>query len=255
MTDPSKITVAILSAGLGTRLRPLTETTPKVMMPFDGIPLLEHTITLLRDQGFRKFVINLHSLPEKITTHLGGGERLGVEINYSDETKKLLETAGAIKKMEPLLSDPFLLIYGDQLHFYDFQPLLQFHEDHQAFGTLVLKDSDIPENGDVAEIDPNTHRITAWLTRPHGITELGDKYHINGGFSMWSKKLLDFIPSDFPAKLDGEILPPLMKTRRDLYGLPTKENMIDIGTLEKYEAAQKWYRQKKVDYKKESHMW
>lgn len=247
MIDQSKITVAILSAGLGTRLRPLTETIPKVMVPFDDVPLLEHTILLLKGQGFRKFVVNLHYLPEIITEHFGDGKKLGVEIRYSDETDQLLETAGAIKKMEPLLSDPFLLLYGDHVHFYDFQPLLNFHTSHKALATLALKRSDNPQNGEIAEVDPVSNRILVWHTRPHDIKEYSDAYYINSGLYVLSKEILNDIPINQPIKLDGEVLPLLIKTRQDIYGLPTDEHILDIGTLEKYQFAKEWYREKKSE--------
>ncbi len=247
MFDRSKITVALLSAGLGTRLRPITDTMPKVMVPFEGVPLLEHTILLLRDQGFKKFVINLHYLSEIVVSHFGNGEKWGVEIVYSDETENLLETGGALKKMEPFLSDTFLMLYGDHLHFYNFGEILDFHEKQKALATLVLKHSDIPANGEIAEVDPITRRITAWHKRPHGIEEYGDKYHLNSGLYVLSKKILDFIPTIEPVKLDGQILPSLIQERDDIYGFPTEENILDIGTPEKYKLAQDWYREKKSE--------
>ncbi len=245
MLDRSKITVALLSAGLGTRLRPITDTIPKVMVSFDGTPLLEHTILLLRDQGFRKFVVNLHYLPQAIIDHFGNGERFGVEIIYTDEREELLETGGGLKKMESHLSDTFIVVYGDHLHFYNFRALLDFHERHNALATLVLKRSDLPANGDIAEIDPETNRITVWHPRPHDIEEYGNKYYLNSGLEVFSKRILDFIPPKGPVKLDAQILPLLIKKRTDIYGLPTEENILDIGTPEKYEFAKNWYREQK----------
>jgi len=95
------IDVVILAAGLGTRLRPITDTVPKVMIPIaEGLPLLEHTLLLLKGQGFRKFIFNLFYLPEIITGHFGDGSKWGVSIRYSKEEGEILETAGAIKKIE-----------------------------------------------------------------------------------------------------------------------------------------------------------
>ena len=125
-----KITQAfILGAGLGTRLRPLTDTVPKVMIPIDdaGKPLLLHSVEWLRDRGITELVINVHHLPEVITSYFGDGKKFGVHIVYSDETGQLLETGGAFRKAEPFLQDDFLFMYGDELHFVDPRPLIEAH--------------------------------------------------------------------------------------------------------------------------------
>src|SRR3989344_9097237 len=192
--DFSKYSVFILAAGVGSRLRPLTDSIPKPMVPFGGRPLLEHTITLLRNQGFRNFVMNVHHLPEKIVDHFGNGKKFGVNIAYSDESNELLETAGAIRKAAGRLSDTFILLYGDHMHAFDFRNILRFHNSVGALGTMVLKTSDLPQNGDIAEIDPATRRIIKWYARPHKVAEFSDSLYLNTGFSVFSKKIVDHIP-------------------------------------------------------------
>lgn len=235
------MTVMILGAGLGTRLRPLTNTIPKVMVPFGGKPLLEHTITLLKNQGFKDFVVNLHYLPEKITGYFGDGKKWGVNIEYSDETAQVLETGGALKKAEKLLSDEFILIYGDHLHFFDFRPVIDFHHKHGGIVTLVLKRSRNPQNGEVVEIDPESRRVVRYHVRPHQIYELGGNVYTNSGLYVLNKKILDHIPADAPIKLDGAIMPILLQKGTEICGYPTTENILDIGTPEKYKFAQDWY--------------
>src|SRR5262245_57024414 len=120
-------TVFILSAGLGTRLRPLTNNTPKVMLPIaEGVPMLQHSIEWMRDQGFKHFVINLHYLGNQIVEYFGDGKKIGVRIDYSQEDR-LLDLAGGIKKAEHLLSDDFILLYGDNVHFFEFALLISMH--------------------------------------------------------------------------------------------------------------------------------
>jgi len=233
----------ILGAGLGTRLRPITDTIPKVMVPIAGKPLLEHTICLLRDQGFTDFIVNLHYYPETITNHFGNGSRFGVCIVYSDETEGLLETGGAVKKAEPHLSDDFILIYGDHLHQFDFRPVAAFHHHHKGLATIVLKRSDDPRAGEIGEIDLKTHSITAWHTRPHSIQEYGENMYVNSGLYVLSKKVLGFIPQGRPVRFDIEITPQLVK-RELAYGFPTTEKILDIGTPEKYQFAQAWYKKR-----------
>lgn len=231
----------ILCAGLGTRLRPLTDTCPKPMLPINGTPLLERIILGLKAQGITEFVLNLHYLPEKITGYFGDGSRFGVSIQYSDESGGLSETAGALKKMELLLNDNFLFIYGDELHAFDFCPLIDFHVKNNALATVVLKRSDVPQNGDIGEVEPVTRRMVAWHARPHAITEYGDRLHVNGGLYVLSKKILDYIPAGRPVKLDGEALPLAMVAGEPIFGWVTDEEILDIGTVEKYRYAQEWH--------------
>jgi MurNAc alpha-1-phosphate uridylyltransferase len=103
----------ILAAGRGERLRPLTDTTPKPMLPIRGRPLLEHQIGWLRAAGITELVINLHHLGDRIEAYLGDGSAFGVRIRYSREAV-LLDTGGGIVKALPLLgSDPFVVLNGD----------------------------------------------------------------------------------------------------------------------------------------------
>ena len=245
-SDYKNIDVVILCAGLGTRLRPLTDTIPKVMIPIaDNLPLLEHTVLLLKGQGFEKFIFNLHYLPKVITDYFGDGSKFGVNIRYSMESDEILETAGAIKKMEPMIeSDDFVFIYGDLLFTYDFRPLFNLHFDKHALVTLALKRSDAPENGELAEIDTVTQKIIKWHARPHGFKEYGDSLYLNSGLYVMSKKIFDYIPSNTAIKLDGQVIPKLIQEHKEVYGLITDEAILDVGTPEKYEFAKKWYAEK-----------
>lgn len=240
--DYSKYKVMILGAGLGTRLSSVANGLPKVMMPIaDKLPLLEHTIRLLKNQGFNQFIINLHYSPEKITSYFGDGSRLGVNISYSDETDLLLNTAGAIKKVASSLSDTFLLAYGDIVHFTDFRPILKFHQDRNSILTVILNKSDNLQNVDIAEIDPENNQIIKWHFRPHDIHELNSKLFANSGLYVISKKVLDFIPPNISKNLDSEIIPSLLESGKKLYGFVPPIGTLDIGSPERYEFARQWY--------------
>ena len=103
----------ILAAGRGERLKPLTDTTPKPLLPVRGRPLLIHQLEWLKAAGITDIVINLHHLGEQIVARIGDGSAFGVRIRYSRETE-LLETGGGVVKALPLLgSEPFLLLNGD----------------------------------------------------------------------------------------------------------------------------------------------
>ena len=113
----------ILAAGRGTRLAPLTDTTPKPMLPVGGRPLIEWQVQALQAAGVSEIVVNLHHLGEQIATHLGDGHRFGVRIQYSRE-QTLLETGGGIVNALPLLgSETFWLLNGDIFTDFDLSTL------------------------------------------------------------------------------------------------------------------------------------
>ncbi|MFP6796939.1 MAG: nucleotidyltransferase family protein [Pseudomonadales bacterium] len=115
----------ILAAGRGERLRPLTQTMPKPMIPIASEPLIVHQIRWLRHAGIREIVINLHHLGEQIESKLGYGADLGVHITYCHE-EVLLDTGGAIANALPfLLPGPFLVLNGDVWTNYPFKELVQ----------------------------------------------------------------------------------------------------------------------------------
>jgi len=132
------IKAMILAAGRGTRLAPLTDTTPKPMLPIAGKPLIEWQVTKLAAAGVTECVINLHHLGDQIQTFLGDGSNFGLRITYSEETQPL-ETGGGIVKALPLLGDkPFWVLNGDIWSDFDFSLLpLQPPNNHPAHIVLT----------------------------------------------------------------------------------------------------------------------
>lgn len=113
----------ILAAGLGTRLRPLTDQIPKPMLPIAGIPLIGHQLHALARAGVSDVIINLHHLKEQITAYVGTGKDFGVSVHYSEEPE-LLETGGAIRKvLDAFDKKPFWLLNGDIWTDFDFSTL------------------------------------------------------------------------------------------------------------------------------------
>ena len=134
------MTAMILAAGLGTRMRPLTNHTPKPLLEVGGKPLIVWHIERLRDAGFCNIVINVAYLGQKIIDYLGDGSRYGVKIEFSDEQDEgALETAGGIVKALPLLSDTFLVVNGDV--WTDFTYDSDFKLDDNLLAHLVLIDN------------------------------------------------------------------------------------------------------------------
>lgn len=129
----------ILAAGRGERLRPLTDRTPKPLLPAGGRPLIEHTIAALARAGFPEILINLSHLGEQIQARLGDGARLGAKLLYSPEGETALETGGGIHRALPLLGgEPFLVVNGDIATDYPFERL---HTQPFGLAHLVLTDN------------------------------------------------------------------------------------------------------------------
>ena len=103
----------IFAAGLGTRLKPLTDHMPKALVPVAGKPMLEHVILKLIASGFDEIVINVHHFAEQIIQFLKEKNNFGIQIWISDETEELLDTGGGIKKASSLLNEPFLVHNAD----------------------------------------------------------------------------------------------------------------------------------------------
>ncbi len=138
----------ILAAGKGTRLSPLTDSTPKPLLELGGKPLIQWQIEALVRAGVDHVVINLHHLGEQISQHLGDGSNLGVDISYSWETT-LLETGGGIVKALPLLGDnPFWLLNGDIWTDFDFSCLPESPPDDNAAHIVLTPTPASRESGD-----------------------------------------------------------------------------------------------------------
>jgi len=129
----------ILAAGLGMRLRPLTETTPKSLLSIAGRPILAWNLLLLKHHGITDVIINLHHLGEQIVQALGDGSRLGLRVAYSHEPE-IQGTAGGIRQAAPFLKDgPFLVLNGDTLSQCDLTALVAAHRAGKALATLALR--------------------------------------------------------------------------------------------------------------------
>jgi NDP-sugar pyrophosphorylase family protein len=130
--------MVIMAGGLGTRLRPHTESCPKPMLPVAGKPMLEYIIERAKAEGFAHFVIAVQYLGHIIEDYFGDGERFGVRIEYLRETTPL-GTAGALSLMSPLPELPFVVTNGDVLSDIRYGELLDFHARHAAVATMAVR--------------------------------------------------------------------------------------------------------------------
>lgn len=134
----------IFAAGLGTRLKPLTDTMPKALVKVGGKPMLEHVILHLKEQGFCDIIINIHYLGEQIIDFLKANHNFGINICISDERSEVLETGGGILKAADFLEDgePFLVHNSDILTNIDLRELYQQHIENEADATLLVGQRD-----------------------------------------------------------------------------------------------------------------
>lgn len=227
--------IVILAAGLGTRLQHIVPDIPKVMIPLGGKPLLHHTIDRLKAGGFSEFVMNLHYFPEVITDYFGDGSKFGVNIEYSYE-EELLESAGALKKMERYLTGDFAVVYGDMYFTVPLKAICDLREAHNAFGVTTVKHTTHVSQSDLLEVDPATGRMLRAHVRPHTVTEMRPGLFANVGLSAWSRKILEFIPAGKKVHLDKETVPRLLEAGKTLYTRPLAESevAIDVGKPDNY---------------------
>jgi len=130
----------IFAAGLGTRLRPLTDNMPKALVPVAGKPMLERVILRLKSAGFNEITVNIHHFGQQIIDFIEANQQFGITIHISDERGELLDTGGGIKKARPFLdgNEPFLVHNADILTDVDLTKLYRYHTENDADATLLV---------------------------------------------------------------------------------------------------------------------
>jgi len=226
----------ILAAGEGTRLRPLTLNTPKAMLPVAGTPLMLRTIRWLKLYGITEIGINLHYLGGRIIGCLGDGTDLGVKIEYSPE-EIILGTAGGVKRMESFFHEgTFVVVYGDILTDFNLGKMIDYHYTTGAITTVALITTLNTSEVGIVELDKKG-RILSFVEKPPLGTEKGNL--ANGGIYVVEPKIFDYIPGEELSDFAFDIFPRLLNDGLPLYGykLEPKEYLIDIGSIDKYEKA------------------
>jgi len=208
--------VMILAAGLGTRLRPLTNIMPKALVPIAGRPLIEYSLLFLRSQGITEVVINLHHLGEKIRAALGDGSLYGMRIFYSPEDP-LLETGGGIKNAQPLLGgETFVVINSDTILDLNLQEVLAFHREKQSIATLVLRSNPDIDRYGVLQIN-DQGRIRCIREHVLDVDESLSSYMFTG-LQILEPRIFDFMPEVRPFSTTRETYPRMMQAGEPLYG-------------------------------------
>lgn len=195
---PRDTRIVLMAGGLGTRLRPLTETVPKPMLPVGGKPLLEQIIALFADQGFWRISISVNYRAEMVREHFGSGEAFGVEIDYIEEERRM-GTAGALSLLREKPDAPFIVMNGDVLVALQFPELLAFHREKAALGTLVVREYE--QQVPYGVVRESGGLMTAIEEKPV------ERYFVNAGIYVLSPEALDRLvpgePCDMPDLLSG----------------------------------------------------
>jgi NDP-sugar pyrophosphorylase family protein len=216
--------VAILAGGLATRLRPLTETVPKVLLEVAGKPFLEHQLARLREQGLKDVVLCVGFLGETIQEQYGDGRAQGIHISYSFDGPKLLGTGGAIRKALPLLGDAFFVMYGDSYLTIDFAEVERSFRTLGKPGMMTLFHNQ--DHWDVS----NVEYANGAIKRYDKVLRDAGMQHIDYGLSVFRANVFKAYPAN--EVLD---LAHVMRTLVDqgqMAGFEARERFYEIGSHE-----------------------
>lgn len=222
----------LLVGGLGTRLRSVVPSSPKVLATVGQKSFLELLIRQLRFQGIQRLVLCTGYLAEQIEKNFGDGQAWGVTIQYSQE-ERALGTAGAVKLAERYLADisDFFVMNGDSFLEVDFQRLMNFHQAQRAMATIA-----------VVRIEDTRRYGTVHVDASSRVTDFAEKTGkqipglVNGGVYVFNHSILRYI-SERPTSLERDVFPRLVE--HGVYAQEQNGIFIDIGTPVDYERARK----------------
>ena len=231
----------ILAAGRGTRVRPLTETLPKPMIPIIHKPVMEMLVDHLHSHGFDQIMVNTSYLAPQIESYFRDGHRFGVRMAYSFEgviqNGQLIDqpvgSAGALQKIQchsGFFDDDFVVLCGDAVVDIHLGQLLAFHRAKKSIATVALKKVPAPElvNYGVAVLD-HRQRILKFQEKPAAGTELSDM--ANTGIYIFSPKIFNWIPKDTVYDIGSQLLPALAAAGAPIHGIALPFDWFDIGRL------------------------
>lgn len=215
----------VLVGGQGMRLRPLTLSAPKPMLPTAGVPFLSHLLSRIRAAGVRHVVLSTSYQAEVFAEHFGDGAELGLQLEYVVEPEPL-DTAGAIRNVSDRLSQRDVLVFnGDVLAGVDLRELVTAHRSARADVTLHLVKVDEPRRFGCVPTDADGH-VTAFLEK----TDDPPTDQVNAGCYVFRREVLDTIPEGRPVSVERETFPGLLDSGARLQGHVDSSYWLDIGT-------------------------
>ena len=219
----------LLAAGLGTRLRPITDTIPKCMVTIDGQPLLDIWLDAFDRADVDEVMVNLHHLPDVVRRHIAA--RTGPPAVRMVFEPQLLGSAGTLIANREWVDEdePFLACNADNLTDFDLRSLIEAHREHDAIATLTVFRSERPWTGGVVELDADG-LVIGFAEKPaHPVSDL-----TNAGMYAFHPKVLDEIDAGPPKDIGFDLLPRLIGRAR---AVPVEGYFRDIGTADAYRLA------------------
>lgn len=234
----------ILAAGKGTRLRPLTHTIPKPLIPILQKPVMEFLLELLREHGFDQIMVNVSHLADEIENYFRDGQRFGVQIGYSFEGQvvdgdlvgEALGSAGGLRRIQdfnPFFDDTFIVLCGDGLIDLDLTAAMKFHKEKGAIATIITKTvpKEVVSSYGVVVTDEEG-RIKTFQEKPPVEEALSTQ--INTGIYIFEPRVIDFIPSKCEYDLGSQLFPKLVEKGEPFYAVNMDFEWVDIGKVPDY---------------------
>lgn len=223
----------IMAAGLGKRLRPITNEIPKPVVPVCNVAIVEHLVRLLAAHGVDEVIANLHWFPDQVRGRLGS-DSLGVEVSYREE-EELLGTAGGVRNVADFLTagddDTFLVVAGDALTDVDLTALAAAHRANDGVATLAVKKvADVSEYGVI--VTGSDGRIQGFQEKPDPAEALSDL--VNCMVYAFSPELFDYFPADDPVDFALDVFPALLENDVPFHVHEIDGYWNDVGTLREY---------------------
>lgn len=234
----------ILAAGKGTRIRPITFTIPKPLIPILQKPVMEFLVELLRQHGFDQIMVNVSHLADEIENYFRDGQRFGVQIGYSFEGRiiegklvgEAIGSAGGMKRIQdfsPFFDDTFVVLCGDALIDLDLTAVVKWHKAKGAIATIVMKTvskEEVSSYGVV--VTDETGRIKAFQEKPKVEDALSTD--INTGIYIFEPEVFDYIPSGVEYDIGSQLFPKLVEMNAPFYGVAMDFQWVDIGKVPDY---------------------
>lgn len=225
--------VVLMLGGLGTRLRPLTNDTPKPMLKVGGKPILETIIEGFKQYGYTNFILSVNYKKEVIQSYFQNGESFDVNITYVEE-KKRMGTAGALSLIPNIPNQPIFVMNGDLLTQVNFEQLMQYHEESQSIATMCVREYEYQIPYGVVEM-AGTNFLSIKEKPIH-------KSFVNAGIYILSPEAFDYIPDnkfyDMP-----ELFQRLVSLEKKTTVFPIREYWLDIGQMNDFEKANNEYKE------------
>ncbi|MEU4299584.1 mannose-1-phosphate guanyltransferase [Kitasatospora aureofaciens] len=234
----------VMAGGEGTRLRPMTSSMPKPLLPVANMPIMEHVLRLLKRHGLSDTVVTVQFLASLVKNYFGDGEELGMHLTYAHEETPL-GTAGSVKNAEDALKDDsFLVISGDALTDFDLTKLIDYHRSKNALVTVCLTRVPNPLEFGITITDEEG-RVERFLEKPTWGQVFSDT--VNTGIYVMEPEVFDYVAAGESVDWSSDVFPQLLKEGKRVYGYVAEGYWEDVGTHESYGKAQADVLEGKVD--------